>query len=308
MIDINVNNFYKKISDEGAIYIDEFLNQEEIKICLNDFKFKSSFNTNNSFTNYYENQTFISQPFLKSKKMFEVISNTKFQDLYSKLLHNFTLRSSRYYETFKGGEGNSFLWHHDEKSNENLKKTKLKSIILIIYFSDVLKIEDGPFQFIKGSHKYSHKYQDLNSRSKDSTDFRKINIEKKFGDRIVTVLGKAGTALIADGRVIHRATKRISSKSRKVFFMQVCSLESNLVTERILFDPSFVNINQFNNLKKIFLFFGYGFKNTNSNFPPSKLMDQQLKFTFIYEICKWIVFRTLKFNKRIIFKFIRKYK
>ena len=113
MIDINVNDFYKKISDEGAIYIDEFLNQEEIKICLNDFKFKSSFNTNNSFTNYYENQTFISQPFLKSKKMFEVISNTKFQDLYSKLLHNFTLRSSRYYETFKGGEGN-FLWHHDE--------------------------------------------------------------------------------------------------------------------------------------------------------------------------------------------------
>ena len=38
----------------------------------------------------------------------------------------------------------------------------------------------------------------------------------------MTVLGKAGTALIADGRVIHRATKRINSNSRKVFY-GVCS-------------------------------------------------------------------------------------
>ena len=148
-------------------------------------------------------------------------------------------------------------------------------------------------------HKYSHKYQDLNSRSKNFNDFRKINIEKQFGDKIVTVLGKAGTALIADGRVIHRATKRISSNSRKVFFMQVCSSESNLVTERILFDPSFVDINQLNNLKKILLFFGYGLKNTNSNFPPSNLMDQQLK-SHLFMKYKWIVFRTLKFNKRLI--------
>ena len=65
-----------------------------------------------------------------------------------------------------------------------MKQTELKSIILIIYFSDVLKIEDGPFQFIKGSHKYSHKYQDLNSRSKNSKDFRNINVEKEFGEKI----------------------------------------------------------------------------------------------------------------------------
>ena len=118
MIDLHVDNYFKQISDEGAIYIDKFLNNEEINTCLNDFKFKSSFNTNNSFTNYYENQTFISQPCLKSKKIFETISNNKLQDLYTKLLDNCTLRSSRYYETFKGGQGNSFLWHHDEKSNE----------------------------------------------------------------------------------------------------------------------------------------------------------------------------------------------
>ena len=61
--------------------------------------------------------------------MIDCLQYNKLQDLYTKLLDNCTLRSSRYYETFKGGQGNSFLWHHDEKSNENLKKTKLKSII-----------------------------------------------------------------------------------------------------------------------------------------------------------------------------------
>lgn len=299
MIEIDPIKYSEQLTSDGAIIINDFLNKEEITTCLEDFKFTSSFNNNNSFTNFYENQVFISQPFLRSKKMFDIISNDNFHKLYSRLLDNYTLRSSRYYETLKGGEGNSFLWHHDEKSNEKLDNTVLKSIILIIYYNDVLHIKDGPFQFIKGSHKYSHKFTDLNSRSSKNQDFRKINVNEKYKDDIITVFGKAGTALMADGRVIHRATRRINPKSRKVFFMQVCSIKSKIPTERILIDPSYIDLERINDFKNLLQFFGYGLQNTKSNFPPSKLKDKELKLTVFFEILNWSMFRILRFYKRL---------
>ena len=64
MLKIDVNNISEKILKDGAVYIGNLLDINEIETLLNDFKFKSIFNLNNSFTNNYENQKFITQPFL----------------------------------------------------------------------------------------------------------------------------------------------------------------------------------------------------------------------------------------------------
>jgi len=109
----------------------------------------------------------------------------------------------------EGNLGSGQGWHRDSASRKQTKS--------ILYLSDVVP-ENGPFQYIEGSHTSSSVWKDTVLR-----DF-KFNqnrfSEKEVGgllrnapDRLKTVTGKAGSLLIADTRGIHRG-QPITKESR----------------------------------------------------------------------------------------------
>ena len=97
-----------------------------------------------------------------------------------------------------GGSGGG--WHRDDA---DAKQTKA-----ILYLSDV-EMENGPFQFIEGSHKpwdiyrMAFKY----NFSFGQNRFTDQELEKVIQDqpnRLKTFTGKAGTLILTDTRGLHR--------------------------------------------------------------------------------------------------------
>ena len=90
-------------------------------------------------------------------------------------------------------------WHRDSFTNQ---------FKAIIYLSDVGK-DNGPFQYIRGSHRLSAMIRDRRSaalgvaQSRVGNDEIKKLIEKN-ADRLITLMGSAGTLILADTTGLHR--------------------------------------------------------------------------------------------------------
>ncbi len=108
----------------------------------------------------------------------------------------FTLGAKLIYREKNLGSGAG--WHRDSYSNQ------FKSIL---YLTDVNE-KNGPFQFVKASHKIS-KIAESSRRLKKAfseTRYSDENVEDilKAGSEIQTVTGKAGTLVIANTTGLHR--------------------------------------------------------------------------------------------------------
>lgn len=94
-------------------------------------------------------------------------------------------------------------WHRDSPFSHQFKT--------ILYLSDVT-LDNGPFQYIKGSHIYSSlnksaKYlnKEISSR-RFSEDEVKVLVDNQIVQNPTTFIGKAGSLLIADTRGLHRGS------------------------------------------------------------------------------------------------------
>lgn len=125
------------------------------------------------------------------RRVLETYEGTKVKDgftLGAKLVHT------------SGNKGSGGGWHRD---HANIKQSKS-----ILYLTDV-NTEQGPFQYIEGSHtplqifKDTRKYklEPFKSRFADDDVERLIEAEPK---RLKTFEAKAGTLILADTRGIHR--------------------------------------------------------------------------------------------------------
>jgi hypothetical protein len=103
-------------------------------------------------------------------------------------------------EAIKGNKGSGGGWHRD---HPNVKQSKA-----IVYLTDVNE-ENGPFQFIEGSHtsrsvyrdSYIYKYDQFQMRF-DDEDLDRLIIKEP--NRLKTFTAKAGTVILTDTRGIHR--------------------------------------------------------------------------------------------------------
>jgi hypothetical protein len=129
------------------------------------------------------------------------------------------LTNYRIYRTFPSPV-RKMHWHVDNKvdvfdvaSNQFITTMdpEDKGVILILYLSDV---EDGGFQFVEGSHRWSY----LHNRESWN------DMELEFADHIVTFNDREkGTAIIYDTRGIHRAKPFTGGKIRTSLFGQYSS-------------------------------------------------------------------------------------
>jgi len=127
-----------------------------------------------------------------------------------------TLTNYRIYRSFPSS-WEKMDWHVDNKFEHYDKVTNTfttelalhdKGIIMIMYLSDV---EDGGFQIVEGSHRWSIK------ENRETWN----NRENDFADKIVTFNNrKKGTTILYDYRCIHRAQPYKGGKIRTSLFGQ----------------------------------------------------------------------------------------
>ncbi len=225
------------------------------------------------------NQFFLTHMLASSKNFYNYCTNAKVINFCKEIFGNqFRLKALRYYENFGGQQ---MMWHTDNRLYEKNKKGETHStspgIIFLAYVSDV---EDGEFQYIKGSHIWSGE----NTHHDYSVKFIEQNYEKD----IVGFKGKKGTILIYNSWGVHRA-KPTKNKNfaRKTLFFQV---EKDINhSEPILLNSEFIS--EVNDDIKMYL--GFGKQATNKTYPLTNIFTMPFNKKVTSIIIRWFVSRII---------------
>jgi hypothetical protein len=260
---------------KGYHAIEEFIKLDDITEIENDVtKNRYSLNQNTLNGLYYETQYYFINLLSDSKKCYDFITSNFLLNICQNYLGNsFRLRALRYYETMGG---HVMKWHTDNKQDR--KKIKFNGLIFIIYVSDV---QDGEFQFIEGSHKFSNKF--------DSPEISDELIDKNYSNLIRSFKLKKGSLIIYDATGIHRAKPFINNNYvRKSLYFQVDAYQEN--GEKILLNAKFLD-NLTPEVKKIL---GLGKENNYTPYPNTNLNRMPISVTIFSIILKWIIYRLVR--------------
>lgn len=264
---IDVNDVIKAINKNGYFYFKNALTIEAINNIEKDAtETKININQNKVSGVYSEKQYYFTNLLTVSKTFYQFATSKFVFDTCKKYLGNiFRLKALRYYETFGG---HHMQWHTDNKTDRSI--ANIPGIIFIFYISDV---NDGQFQYIKGSHVWSGEkaYSDY------SDDYIKLNYKEQIKDFKLS----KGSLIIYNTYGIHRAKPVFKKKFvRKSVFFQVDSKIDN--SEPIILNTKFISeVNS-----DISMFLGFG--------KPSN-----------YEVFPKTSFNTLPFNKNLFYIFFK---
>ena len=278
---IELNGYYafeKALSNEALNEIEKMAKESTL-----------NFNQNNISGVYKEKQYFFTNLLTVSKSFYDFVTSKLVLDICEKYMGNsFRLTALRYYETY--GK-HHMQWHTDNKTDKEF--SKFPGLIFICYLSDV---NDGQFQYIKGSHLWSSK--------RDFNDYSDEFIEQSHKQEIENFKYPRGSIIIYNTHGIHRAKPVMSSNFiRKSIFFQVDNITNN--SEPILLNTSFID--KIDN--KISMFLGFGRPANYKIFPETSLNTLPLNINFIIKIVKYAPYRLMRglfnFSPNFIKKIIR---
>ena len=293
-----LNLDFKKITDEikknGFFSFDNALSENFINNIVNDVKTCGlSLNKNNIAGVYFTHggQFFLTHMLAVSKSFFNYCTSEKILNICSDFLGNeHRLKALRYYENF-GGQ--IMQWHTDnryyDEKNKGDTHTKTPGLIFLAYISDV---DDGEFQYIKGSHIWSSKY--------NYNDYSVKFVEENYSNDIVGFKKPKGSIVIYNTFGVHRA-KPTSNKNfvRKTLFFQV-DREIDHSTPILLKTEFLTKFDE-----RIKLFLGFGKKSGQKIYPETDLNTMPFNKTTASEIFKWLIGRFANILPGFIRKRIR---
>ena len=293
-----LNLDFKKISDEikknGFFSYDNALSENFINSIVNDVKTCGlSLNKNNIAGVYFTHggQFFLTHMLAVSKSFFNYCTSEKVLNICSDFLGDeYRLKALRYYENF-GGQ--IMQWHTDNRYYDTKSKgdthTKTPGLIFLAYISDV---NDGEFQYIKGSHIWSSKY--------NYNDYSVKFVEENYLNDIVGFKKPKGSIVIYNTFGVHRA-KPTSDKNfvRKTLFFQVDKKIDH--STPILLKTEFLT--KFD--ERIKLFLGFGKKSGQKIYPETDLNTMPFNKVTASEIFKWLIGRFANILPGFIRKRIR---
>jgi hypothetical protein len=277
---VDKNQILSSLQNDGVYSFRNALSESFINNLLEDVK-NNKFSINENWTSgvYTEKQYYVKHLLGCSKLFYSLsVSNNIFQICDSYFQKEYRLKAYRYYETFSN---HPMEWHTDNKIS---KKADIPGIIFIFYLNEV---NDGEFQFIKGSHKFS----DTNAYNV----YTNKQIDNEFSDKILSFKGNKGDIIIYDTYGIHRAKPFLNINFvRKSLFFQI---DADLTSA----EPSLVNPMFFKNLdKKTLNYFGFGLPAESTTYPvtnykrlPARIYLKSIFFPFVYYKIPRIIFNLL---------------
>jgi hypothetical protein len=174
---------------------------------------------------YTDDQLFLCHMFAVSRSFIKFSTHPRFFQLFDQILEgNYRLKCHRYYETYSGQH---MQWHTDNRIEHGLGHTQ--GVIVLVYVSDV---EDGEFQYVRGSQRWSGKM--------GCNDYTDQFVEQNCHDDILNFNGPKGTLIIFDTHGIHRAkpVKKGDFVRKSLLFQVDGTLE---IAEPLLVNPAYID-------------------------------------------------------------------
>ena len=276
--DFDQNIIKSRLETDGYIVLNKFFKEKFISSIMNDVERKKFSINANAPTGVYAHRQYYFVDLLTISKYFFNFLTSNF--LTSFLKNYFSekcrIKAIRYYETFAH---HNMQWHTDNKKSGK-EFANIDGLIFIFYCVDV---NEGQFQYIKGSHKWSSE--------RNMNDYSDGWINKNCKEEIVDFKGSAGTLIIYDAKGIHRAKPFQNSKFvRKSVFVQ---FDNNIEDGT----PIYLNTSYFGKelIKDQWLldFFGFGKKSDYKPFPVSgpKTLPLLKYIVFLKMVLKGVIIR-----------------
>jgi len=285
----------KELNEKGFFSFDNALTNNFVNQIKNDVDSAGlSLNNNNVGGVYYThgNQFFFSHLLAVSKSFFNYCTSNKILDFCSHYFkEKYRLKCLRYYENL-GGQ--NMQWHTDnrnytgkETSGTNIKN---EGIIVLAYIADV---EDGEFQYLKGSHNWS--------ADNKFNDYKTEYINRNHSSDIVGFKKPKGSIIIYNTRGVHRA-KPTNDKNfiRKSILLRIDADVEH--SEPILLKTEYVE--KIDDRIKEYL--GFGKKTGIAMYPDSSLETLPINKKIFSEISKWLIGRLANKMPGFLRKKIRK--
>ena len=292
-LNLDVKLISNEIKKNGFFSFDNALSTDFLNNITNDVEKNGLSLNNNDVAGVYLNsgkQYVLTHMFAISKSFFHCCTNKKVFDISSDYLGDqIRLKSFRYYENFAGG---NMPWHTDNRINlpnkAKQKNSAKEGLIFLTYISDV---NDGEFQYVRGSHKWA-----MENRY---NDYPEKHIENNFKDDIVGFKKPKGSILIYSTYGVHRA---------KPF------LDKNFIRKNILFrvdseteyaEPVIIRTEYLDNIDdRLKLYLGFGKKSGQETWPKTGLNTLPLNKKIFTAITRWFIARLIDklpgfFRKRI---------
>lgn len=212
---------------------------------------RQGFNLNSITGCYYDQQYYLCHMLAVSRTFTQLTTHSKIFEIIEQVVGpEFRLKALRYYETYGG---HHMQWHTDNKTPRGF--ALIPGIIFIVYISDV---EDGEFQYVRGSHKWSGE--------KAYNDYTDDFVATNYNKDVLSFKGKAGTIIMYDTYGIHRARPVTRSDFiRKSLFWQIDRETAN--GEPIVINPEFLEEVS----PRIAQYLGFGRPANYTRFPQSNI-------------------------------------
>lgn len=196
-IDASNEKIVEVIRENGYFAFEKALTNQYVEMLLQEIDFDQFLvNTNDVGVVFLDKQRYLTHCLAKSKRAYNIITSTKVLDICKKHFFNrFMLVNQRIFQTW---HSHAMAWHTDNNlqiDNRLVGKHDMPGLLFIFYLSDVTK---NAFQYIKDSHKWSHKYSNEIYLSNNL-------ISSKYEKDIVTLQMPKGSLVICNTKGVHRA-------------------------------------------------------------------------------------------------------
>ena len=236
------------LAEDGVFAVHDAVTPEALAALMRDVEDnRIGFNRNGVTGAYYHHQYYQCHMLAVSRTFTRMVTHPKIFEITERIVGpQYRLKALRYYETYGL---HHMQWHTDNKTGRDF--AQIPGIIFIVYISDV---DDGEFQYVRGSHKWSGE--------KAYNDYSDAFVEEKLKRDILSFKGGPGTVVIYDTYGIHRARPVPRNDFvRKSLFWQI-DREINK-GEPILLNPEFLEAPDARTLR----FLGFGLPTEYERFP-----------------------------------------
>jgi len=251
--DVRTQGYY---AFEGALdseYVDDILKEVDFNNIL--------LNRNDVGVVATQNNKYLTHCLASSQRAYDVITSPKVLAICKEYFSdNYKLINHRIYQTSKRQH---LPWHTDNnrlEGSQMSEKHDMPGLFFMFYLSEVPK---NPFQLVRGSHLWSHKY---NHESFFTDSF----IDKNYADDVVTFRMKKGSFILCDIHGIHRAEPfNDENYNRTTLLFQVDQVGNGNAGHG---EKNIINTEYLKNLTpEISDYLGFGFKRDYPAFPDTSI-------------------------------------